>query len=664
MAVFQGFRTASRTLSDAPHRDSARSLPKTLENRLYGSLLMQLGINMETQTIRLLSASYILSVPMLRPFWQEFWPSTVVAWSMLPVLFYLSLRFFSATGRLENLRAGLMLTLVAGLTGLSAHAPTITIYGLALVVIWLVRWRCWAPKLIYVLMAAAGAAALVQVRVLPMVVYFREFPDGLDRPRVYTGFLGDFVWGMIFRPLVWPPQAEFPALLANLQFPQAAAMFFDQYLVRHLDVQASFLGPVLMLLGVVAITSRAFKHSYRGPLTVAVIFSAIAMLVPTSVSWNVFNVRFFWADSITFLLLLLAGITLSALARDFGAEGQRLAMVTRRAQIVVLALGIFPSIFLASSLILRAETGLATKLFDGLPQIGRTGVVNMKEMANSSLAGRIKAISGHAGPRVYLSPGVGSGKLIGMPGDQPGRAAVPLEGGLALSGLRVVTSSSKGFSQGAFYPEQALPYSSISPQASLLSRPAALDVLGINVVVAFPDELNDDSLNFKEWVSLADGRRFGIYINSDAWKPATVVSPRIGTLKPDLVPDCEHQRLLCRDLSRLLELSDVHTPVEAKYREGEVRVTLAAGDTARTLFVSEAYRPGWQALAETGEQLTVTPVLDAFLTVRVPAQVKSITLSYRPAWRERSFYVFAISLVALLFALLGVALYGRRTTAP
>ncbi len=46
MAVFQGFRTASRTLSDAPHRDSARSLPKTLENRLYGSLLMQLGINL------------------------------------------------------------------------------------------------------------------------------------------------------------------------------------------------------------------------------------------------------------------------------------------------------------------------------------------------------------------------------------------------------------------------------------------------------------------------------------------------------------------------------------------------------------------------------------------------------------------------------------------
>jgi len=36
-AAYQGFRTASRTLCDAPHRHSARSWPKTLVSRLYGS---------------------------------------------------------------------------------------------------------------------------------------------------------------------------------------------------------------------------------------------------------------------------------------------------------------------------------------------------------------------------------------------------------------------------------------------------------------------------------------------------------------------------------------------------------------------------------------------------------------------------------------------------
>ena len=69
------------------------------------------------------------------------------------------------------------------------------------------------------------------------------------------------------------------------------------------------------------------------------------------------------------------------------------------------------------------------------------------------------------------------------------------------------------------------------------------------------------------------------------------------------------------------------------------------------------------ALTDTGERLTVSPVLDAFISVRVPGHVKTITLSYRPAWRERSLFVFAVSLIVLLSALLGVALYGRRAAA-
>ncbi len=36
-AAYQGFRAASRTLCGAPHRHSARSWPKTLVSRLYGS---------------------------------------------------------------------------------------------------------------------------------------------------------------------------------------------------------------------------------------------------------------------------------------------------------------------------------------------------------------------------------------------------------------------------------------------------------------------------------------------------------------------------------------------------------------------------------------------------------------------------------------------------
>ncbi len=44
-AVSQGFRTALRMASDVPHRHAKRSWPKTLVNRLYGSLSALLGIS-------------------------------------------------------------------------------------------------------------------------------------------------------------------------------------------------------------------------------------------------------------------------------------------------------------------------------------------------------------------------------------------------------------------------------------------------------------------------------------------------------------------------------------------------------------------------------------------------------------------------------------------
>lgn len=631
---------------------------------IYFFRLLCRELDFERQAANVLTASFVLSVPMLRVFWELFWPSTVVAWTMLPVLLYLSLRFFASTERLEILRASLVLGLVAGLTGLSAHLSSLTIYVLPLAVVWLVHWRHWVAKVGYVGLAVGGAAALIQVRLLPLAIYFREFPEGLSRFDVQTSFLGDFVWGMMFRPLVWPPWENFFALLANQQLPEAMATLFDHYLMRHLDVQTSFLGPVLLLLSVVAIVSRAIDHPYRRALALAAAFATIAMIVPPSVSGYIFNIRFIWADGITFLLLLLAGITLSALAQEFGAKGRHLAMVSRRALIIVLAVGIFPNVFLASSLILSAEDGLASKPYEGLPKRGRhmVGVANLREMANSPLASKIKKITGLTSPRVYLSTGVEFLPLTGLAGGSPARAVVPMRNGLALSGLRVVNSFSKGFTQGSFYPEYALPYSTITAQDTLLSRPAALDVLGINVVAAFPDELEDESLILKQWISLADGRRFGIYRNSDAWESATVVSPRIEFLELNLVPNCEHQRLLCRDFSQVLNLAYVKTRIKANYSGGNIHLTLGPGDEERTLFVTEAYRPGWLAISDTGEQLAVSPALGAFMAVRVPGQVKTISLSYRPTWRERSFMVFAVSLIALLSVLLGVTLYGRHVT--
>ncbi len=43
-AISQGFRTASRMACDVPHRYATRSWPKTLGNRLYGSLSTRFGI--------------------------------------------------------------------------------------------------------------------------------------------------------------------------------------------------------------------------------------------------------------------------------------------------------------------------------------------------------------------------------------------------------------------------------------------------------------------------------------------------------------------------------------------------------------------------------------------------------------------------------------------
>ncbi len=45
VAASQGFRASSPAARDAPHRHATRSWPKTLGNRLYGSLQRTFGIS-------------------------------------------------------------------------------------------------------------------------------------------------------------------------------------------------------------------------------------------------------------------------------------------------------------------------------------------------------------------------------------------------------------------------------------------------------------------------------------------------------------------------------------------------------------------------------------------------------------------------------------------
>jgi len=119
---------------------------------------------------------------------------------------------------------------------------------------------------------------------------------------------------------------------------------------------------------------------------------------------------------------------------------------------------------------------------------------------------------------------------------------------------------------------------------------------------------------------------FEIDVNRDAWSWAEIVDNSAREIALVRREGYSNDRLLCADFRPLLKLAGPNQVVSSQWHGDTLAISLDPASVERTLFVSQAYWPGWMATAE-GRDTKVFPLAGAFTGIAVPTGASDVRLS-------------------------------------
>ena len=552
-----------------------------------------------TLAASLASVTWALSTPSVNYVLTDFWPAEFVAWSLAPWLYGFALRVLGSDDSRPPLEA-IGFGLLAGLMVVNGHAGYVPVYFVPLAVMFAAGWRRTIslwPSLALAVIIGVLVAGPTLLRLLDEIPRFPPLPRYVARA-----------------PIGWPELAEMVARPVWVNASGSRLVFFG--------------GP-LLLLAIAYIGGLGGSSRFRRTLALGFGVSFALMLLPLERFVPVFSGWFLFRDP-----MVLCGIVLGCLGWDVVAkQSSRLAMTIAVAQVIVLFVAAWPFVSRA----LDSREALTSVL-------QRTPTAAILRSWLHRLPGRW-----------YLAP-------------QFERAMLNHRyqaDGLWLnmwnySGLPVVNGVFKGISVDELYPSEYLAIGRIMGHPATVSSRSTLDVLGIGAVLATVGERVEPSLEEVARVPTRDGD-VRLLRNPTAWPGAVLVDDSALNAASSRLPGCSVGGLLCLDFTPLTTAPH-DKGVEVRRRHGQIDIRVrAAPSTARTLLVSEMYRPAWTAHAD-GRNLRVSRVLGGLIGVQVPAGVQAVELRYRPIGLVVSTWLSWATLLAAT-AVLTVAAGNRRQRA-
>jgi hypothetical protein len=184
-------------------------------------------------------------------------------------------------------------------------------------------------------------------------------------------------------------------------------------------------------------------------------------------------------------------------------------------------------------------------------------------------------------------------------------------------------------STGTISPDERMFYARLRAPQPLLESDAGLDVLGIRYVVATSNDAVAPGLQPRGTVPDRRDGTLVVYENSNPWPDVFVVDAMSEQTELPAYPGCSHTRLTCRDFAAMAGLRRATDGLLVRRREGRFDIRMIPAGEPRLLVVSQMFRPDWMATGD-GQPLTATSVFGGLIGVRVPPNVTSIALRYRP----------------------------------
>lgn len=578
------------------------------------------------------SARYLLSG------WESVLTQTVV-WTFVPVYFYALIRLVTAEARPQKLFWCIAFATLYGLTYINGHVGEMTTLTAALAVFMLATLVA-APRLLPYFVLAGVAIVLISLWKNTFLLEQRAFypfdvPRESEQPMT-LGYYNDMFWGLFLRPLVSPATDAVLAALAQGDLPGAVKAYVQEYYTVNMNRRWLFFGGPFAVIGIFAVVTRTRLHWLHRSLAVAFLFAVVANCMPVEVWGKLLAVPQLWSEPVTFFGILLAGVALQGVserrAGDHGPAFARSILVWQMA-VVVLAMGPRWVNFLVD----QPADQFAAHTPGGLER-------TIRDLADKD--GTI---------RVYLGPQ--ADKITSNRVDR-----------YFETDINRVTVDVIPPALPRFYPFKMYMHGRIDGDADTLVNRPLLDVMGIDILIAGPEDTVPEGVTLLGTYDWFQQDRFRIYRNDTAWPLVSVVDPglrQVGSLPRR--SSCPHDRLMCADFSPVHHARDTNQAADFAWYGDRLDIGLPASDRVRTLLVTQAFWDQWLAESADGRTLEVFPLLEAFVGIEVPPGVTDLSLAYVDT-RYRHLTTLMLGTFAVcLLAMVLLAVVNRRkkpTSAP
>jgi hypothetical protein len=540
-------------------------------------------MNMSTRFVCTLT--YLCATPLINYVFTDFWTFGVVMYTLIPCILMSLELLFKASLRAQSRWASLMLAFTVSLFILNGHAGVFLPYSLPIAVYVLSRWRDVRMKWPYFIAVFLIVSLASAAKISALYSEYVRF-DPIETPKMVS--------------------ATGAVDLVSLALGGATSLF-----KRPLpSARSIFIGLPFLLCFVLG----CFRHRTNGkhPSSHALaVFSAIGLLfIPISVYRAITKViswPFIARDPGIIFGVFLAGLFVQALFKDKRKCFRRTAAVILVLQSLFIILGFAPYWrgLYRSPLIMR-------DLFKPSPLISAAQKLHQK------MPGRILF-----SPQVYFV----SRRALAQDGVELNM--------LPYFHLWEVNAWLKGVSYGEFYPNRALMVGGIREDNAAITNQALLNIMNIRQVFAFEDEPVASGLVKVHRFPARLDRTLCLYENPSAWPRAYFADPLIQTVRLKRLPQASHNRFMAAEANPVLSLRDDSVSVRI-LNDGFGRTLLSfdPADHDRCLVLVEYYRSPWRAKlhfknGKTQEQ-AVTPAIEYFMSIDVPAGVDRAALSYRP----------------------------------
>lgn len=527
--------------------------------------------------------TYLMSSPSLNYLMgMDFWPTSALIWTCLPMLLLLVCRFLNSTNKRELLS---LVPAIAGLVGfmaINSHLGSFfySISGISFFAL------------------ASSRKIFQRWKYTFFILLLFVFIFGEKLYTVYSEFVRFDLTGD--RPYQYLPVD----LVAMFFWPLKSRLLEETY--SNIHYRTFFIGFPFFALALISCVwpSRLFR--FHRPIAISAVICLVFLFLPPT--WLRFLTRanYLWRDSLVVFCIVLGGVITSMFFQKCGFL-HAVALMFLGLQLVNLILGMAPF--------------WSAGLRDGLAFFRDEPVKVLRTYLAKSPVLKIIERNGLApGERIALSHSVES-KLRYYSGFDYAlfrTHQVPIINGLF-----------KGISYDDIFPSYMIMYGTIDAKPFTEDK-ALLDILGVKYLIAFSDESVPEGLKLLKSLHSKEGM-VAIYINPEAWPMARVLD--ISTSNKSSLNGTTDSALFYQDYSCLEKHVIPRAVLDISRSANKYNIKLAPLQEQSLLFINAYYRSPWKAIGHVVKErlpLKASRFFGGFIAVDLPKGTSYVELNYQP----------------------------------